>query len=597
MKRVLSALFVLLTAHSGFAQICNATFNTAIAAQNNNLLRLQLNNTSTPAAGVNKYTQFGVFWGDGAYTNAWTGSNYHNYASPGKYNVGLVMNVYDSTTTGFNWVCADTTWDSVNVQYSACASAFTTTASGLTVTVTATTPGSTSGTSYSWNWGDGSPASSGSPASHTYTTAGSKTITLTATNGTCVYTNTQTFTATPGINCGNANASFTSGGTNPVTFNSTSTNISGTTKKYSWYFGDGNTLLNTTNGSPTHAYSVPGVYTVLLETYWIDSIGGTSVKCYDSVANVITVANTISGYIGLDSNSTGTFIDSPHYKVWLIVFDSATNILSAVDSTTVWGTNYWSTPYQFNGHAAGTYRVKAQLLNGPTSGPSWAPTYHMNSLMWNTATTFYHNGGATAGKWINMQTGTATSGPGFVGGNVSAGANKGTGNNGIEGLNIFLLDANGTLVAHAVTDVNGNYSFSQLPPATYSVYPEHMGLSTTPINVSVVAGKPNVTGIDFERSLANKTITPKSLAVANVNASFITTIYPNPAKDKISVHIGNLNGDNATIIIADVTGKTVRSVNTNNAVTEIALSDLQKGLYLITVSADNMQQTMKMLLQ
>src|SRR5690606_12603173 len=125
--------------------------------------------------------------------------------------------------------------------------------------------------------------------------------------------------------------------------------------------------------------------------------------------------------------------------------DSATSILAAVDSvivTTIAG----SGSYKFTNPAAGQYRTKAALHSGATSGTGHVPTYHTSSLMWNTATIINHTGGATSGKHITMQTGTLTSGPGFIGGNVNQGANMGTAN-GLAGLLVFLVDGSVYVIA------------------------------------------------------------------------------------------------------------------------------------------------------
>jgi hypothetical protein len=595
MKRILFAFLVCLFAQSGFAQVCNATFSTAMAPQNNNLLRANVNNSSTPYMTGTKFTSFYINWGDGSpLSYAWTGNNYHNYASQGVYHIRLIMNIFDSTTSGTTLYCSDTTLDSVHAYYSACATSFAISGSSPTYTVTATNPAGTPGMTYTWNWGDGSPNSTGNPASHTYASSGGKSITLTATNGICTYTNTQPVSVSG--TCSNAIANFTSTITSSgVTFTSTSGNIAGTSRRYDWNFGDGNSSLNNTSSSISHTYASGGVYSVMLITKWYDSTTMTF-KCIDSITKNVGVSNTISGYLALDSNTT-VKVDSPEYKVWLIVFDSSTNILSAVDSTIVYGTNPQITPYQFNGVAAGTYRVKAKLLNGPTTGTGWVPTYHVSTLMWNTATTFYHGGGTTTGKWIMLQAGTATSGPGFVGGNVSAGANKGTAN-GIEGITMLLLDGNNNFVTSAVTDVNGNYSFSQLAPATYNVHPEDMGYTTTPVTISIVNNKPTITGINFERSQSQMTITPAATGISTFNNSALEfKVYPNPAKDKVAIVWNNNLASNADVTITDITGKKVLNMQSSNEVIEIKLDNLQKGFYFITVTADNIQETKKLMLQ
>lgn len=598
MKRLLFALLMCIAGHTALAQ-CNAAATFSMAPQNNNLLRMQLANTSTYTTGPTKYTNFYVYWGDASSNYIGTGNNYHNYSSPGKKIITMMLQTWDSTSSGNVLVCSDTLIDSFQVAYQPCATSFTTSVSGSVVTVTANNPAGTSGMTYSWNWGDGSPAGSGSPATHTYILTGTKTITLTATNGSCTYTCVNNVSISSN-SCSTAHANFTantSGGLN-VSFSNSSSFVTSTTQSSSWTFGDGGTSTTT---NPTHTYASSGNYTVCIVTKWYDSLT-TNLKCTDSICKTVTVSSTnqITGWI-LQDSAGNPKVDSPIYDIWLIKYDGSTGMLTAQDSIRVYGAYYMYTPYTFNNEPSGTYRVKAKLLNGPTSGTSYVPTYHYSSLMWNTATTFTHSGGVTTGKHIMLQKGTATSGPGFISGNVSAGANKSTSgsNNGIEGMNIFLLDAASNAVTCAVTDVNGDYSFSNLAPASYVVYPECMNYATTSASVVITNGNAVQTGLHFTRSNSQMSITPVPAGVTNMNNNKNTySIFPNPAKDRISIQWNAAASSTANITITDVTGKKVLSTSaTTNGNTDINLSGLQKGLYFINISSDKMQSTEKILLQ
>src|SRR5690606_9842500 len=143
-------------------------------------------------------------------------------------------------------------------------------------------------------------------------------------------------------------------------------------------------------------------------------------------------------------------------KVWLIVFNSQTNILAAIDSQVVTsGGGIGAVAYSFQSVVAGSYRVKAAMLSGPSSGTGLLPTYNSNPvtlspILWSNATVITHTSNAPSAAGIRLAVGTITSGPGFIGGNVSQGANKGTAN-GIAKMAVLLLDANNNPVKYAVT--------------------------------------------------------------------------------------------------------------------------------------------------
>jgi PKD repeat protein len=480
--------------------------------------------------------------------------------------------------------------------------AYTFSTAGLTAIFTNASPNFPAETKTAkWYFGDGNTSTSTSP-SHAYAAAGNYNVCLvttwydsTTSSLKCKDSICKTVTVSTG-GCSGATSNFTSSYTGwSASFTATSTNITGLTKKYDWYYGDGTFSLNNTSTNTTHNYTSGGNKLVSLITKWYN---GSTLACMDSNSKTITLTalNYISGFITQDTNAV--HIDSPDYKVWLIKFDTATNMLYAVDSLVANGT-YWAyTPFQFNNKAAGVYRVKAKLLNGPTSGTGHVPTYHYSSLMWNTANTITHSGGPTSSIAILMKVGTITSGPGFVAGNVSAGANKGTAN-GIEGMTILLLDGAGNLVQGVVTDANGDYSFSNIPPANYNVYPEDCGYTTTSVGITIVGGNTSFTGVNFSRSISQQTITPATSGIITINnRNFEFGIYPNPAKDKVTIEWNKGTSENADIIITDVTGKKVfaTTVSTGKS-TELNLGTMDKGLYFITVSSGNAQNTQKLLLQ
>jgi PKD repeat protein len=115
---------------------------------------------------------------------------------------------------------------------------------------------------YSWDFGDGSRVEDGNDPSHVYVDHGDYVVTLTASNnwGSSTFTDTVTIymTATAGtIEASNngqpvqvgevVNFSSTANGTGPLT--------------YAWDFGDGAT---SSDPSPSHAFTAPGTYTVML---------------------------------------------------------------------------------------------------------------------------------------------------------------------------------------------------------------------------------------------------------------------------------------------------------------------------------------------
>lgn len=573
-----SLLLFLLAASTGFAAKaqCNANITTSLSGST-----ITVTNSSTPAAGTGVYAYYTYMWGDGSANDQATTnvSKSHLYKVGGTYTIVLFQNVLDSTVNPPKH-CQDSAMRTVTVPGMPCAVSFTKTLTGLnTWQFTATNLNSTPGLTYSWNFGDGT-TTTGASVSHTYTTPGWYTVYVKSSNGSCS-DSVATTVNIAGPKC-RVGINKVPQGNNMWNFSAVNMDsASGMT--YTWYFGDGN---STTGATPSHQYLSAGTFTIKLV--------GSKNGCIDSATTTVTGTNPpnyISGNVIVDSTNT---VDS--YKVWLITYDSATSILAAVDSQViaVYGISGF---YYFGNKAAGQYRTKAARYNGPTSGTGHVPTYHTSALMWSSATLINHTGSISSGKNITMQTGTLTSGPGFVGGNVNAGANKGTGA-GLPGITVFLVDMSGNVVAFTETDQSGAYSFANLPLGGYNLVPENLNYTSTAAMLNITAGNPNVQGVNFERSNKNMTIKPVTSGIANVEKALTFAVFPNPATDVVTINWNKLSDTEAKITITDVSGKTVYSNTAKmNDNAKIDVSSLQAGFYFLGVASEEGHNTQKLVIQ
>ena len=588
MRKLLLLCSLLLAGLSAGAQ-CAASFTSASAPLNNSLLRVQFTNTSSWGLGFPGQRKVGTInFGDGNVVAIGTTSPAHVYAAPGTYTVGIRIYSIDSATN--TTICTDTFTAVVTIGYSTCGTFMSVGGSGYLRNFSATTPAGAAGMTYTWNFGDGSPTTTGSFVSHTYATNGIYPVTLTAVKASpaCSYTNTANVTiyVPPApLVCGPLKASFTTSvSSNLVSTTNTSTAISSPYKvDFIWRYGDG-----TTSTSPNplpHAYASTGIYIVTLVARWHDSLYST--QCADSTTRTVAITsvppppNLISGTVYYDSVTFGI----NNFKVWLIKYDSATNLLSAVDSQVTANTAFPF--YSFSGKGAGLYRTKAAVFSGSTGGVGIVPTYHDSSAYWNTAKVINHTGGLSLNKHIYMQAGSVPTGPGFIGGNVSFGANKGTGN-GVENLLILLRDATTKIVGSTLTDANGNYEFANIPLGNYSIYPEEMNYATLPVTpVVLTVSNPENNSTSFNMDVVKRSIAPRSTlginsATANRNAGIL--VFPNPAADKITISWKGQTEATNQFTITSITGSVVlrsAAVKGVNGNIDLNISKLSGGVYFV----------------
>ncbi|RYZ13916.1 MAG: T9SS type A sorting domain-containing protein, partial [Sphingobacteriales bacterium] len=313
--------------------------------------------------------------------------------------------------------------------------------------------------------------------------------------------------------------------------------------------------------------------------------------CSDSTAQTFTVlpgtGNMITGFVYWDPIATSG--DSlTGFKVWLIEHDATANTLTAVDSVNV---NINTGAYAFNNAASGQYLVKAApLMMNSTASFGLVPTYHDSSLYWSGANTITHSSQLTSNKNIWIQNGTVTSGPGFVGGNISSGAGKGTGT-GVPGLLVFLRNSTtNKLVSSVYTDANGDYTFTDIATGTYNVYPEAMSYATIPSSVlTITGGQTSSTGVDFIQT--EDQIKPKSLGINGLKKEDGISIYPNPATDVLVIE--NKAGKFNQVSIVNTLGQVVKQQGIDKGNNKIEISAMTSGLYYVIINGGEGARSVK----
>lgn len=231
----------------------------------------QFNNLSVPAAGKPfKSNSFVWDFGDGSpRVTAGTGSQTHAYASPGTYNVRLVLtdtnycNAPDSLTRTIRLA--------PNVR-----ARFETPADGCTPHTAVFDNTSEAGQIFTWDFGDGTTFSGPNPPDKIYYNVGTYTVTLIAEDAnTC--NKVDTFRSTITVHdvpiAGYFWSPQPSQENTPTQFTNASTGAVG----YLWDFGDGDTSVLK---DPKHQYTAAGDFNACLLAY-------NQFACYDTVCQVV----------------------------------------------------------------------------------------------------------------------------------------------------------------------------------------------------------------------------------------------------------------------------------------------------------------------
>jgi hypothetical protein len=263
--------------------------------------------------------------------------------------------------------------------------------------------------------------------------------------------------------------------------------------------------------------------------------------------------------------------------------------------------------YTFNAVNSGSYIIMCQPI-----ASSLQTTYAPNKISWKGATVFGHGCNTTTNLNIDVQPLTNIgTGPGELSGKITEGVgygNRGTivPGNPIGGLNIKGgKNPGGNIVAQGRTNSSGEYTLSGLPinvsGESYFILVDIPGLDTNgTYHMAVQTGSLQYTGLDFivDSMFINPT-TGVGVKELSIN-DHLVSLYPNPAKDKLTIEIKENTNAKIQYNLIDMFSKVVKeeeftSIN-GNFKTQLLLSDLNKGIYFMKIKVNEKEKVIKIVL-
>ncbi len=423
-------------------------------------------------------------------------------------------------------------------------------------------------TSWSWDFGDLSPISHIQNPIHQFSSIGTYLVTLnihTATNCNSSYS-TSIYVTNGGVNCA---ANFTqiidTSSSVPYTmlFHDNSFHLSPITS-WTWFFDDGD---SSNYQDPTHVFPFAGIYNVKLKIR--------TANCSDEIQIPIQVGNpqkyNLWGRVYVGNLTTDKCIA-------YLYRDYKNNCVKPLDTVHLTSVNDTLGVYYFYQVPEGDLKVQVVLPSSSQFVNNYAPTYYNSSSLWQYSQSIplYQD---LSMQNVNMKSVLSQVGTDYIEGSV-----VNTSNGQIEGVLILLKNGQNDIIDYTFTDVNGKYSFSQIPQGQFQIFGDLAGFSSNPANGNFTLNNDSIFGVNLIIA-ASSINTYFESQISNEGKSFF--IYPNPVTDgKLFYHLKNQDiKTRVSYRIFNSMGVIVmqgKLINTNY----INLNGLESGIYFINILDD-----------
>jgi PKD repeat protein len=345
-------------------------------------------------------------------------------------------------------------------------------------------------------------------------------------------------------------------------------------KSWLWDFGDGD---SSTVQDAEHTYDEAGVYLVTL------TISGLP-ECEDCLTSSITK----QVQVGLtEYHHIGGHVFSQYFPIdlglaYLYTYD-AENHLIPLDTAQIDTLGY----YYFYELEAGKYLTKARLASASVIYGQFMPTYLGNVYDWNYAQEIVLSDDNNYECDIHLLPSSGIdAGPGQITGQIIYDTSL------VErapipagDIEILLLDGQGNNLTCGLSDMAGNFTFSNIDNGTYQLFPDVAGINTTPMYVTITEDDPLAGDVKMVIFPGEITFSIPEHISTFINRAFL--IYPNPVSDQARISLRVLKASNMTAMVTDILGRVIyrQDSQLQEGLQEIILPvrDLSVGLYQVVL--------------
>jgi PKD repeat protein len=360
-------------------------------------------------------------------------------------------------------------------------------------------------------------------------------------------------------------------------------------KAWSWDFGDGNF---SEIQDPIHEYEEPGIYYVTLTI--------SSKPLEFEYVNVSKITKRVM--VGLpDYYSLGGHVYAPPFPIdfglaYLYKLDQNKNPV-AVDTAAIDTLGY----YYFYAVIEGDYIVKARLTDQSVKYGEYIPTYFGYSYDWEEADIIEHDGEHFNHHVYLIKSDGTKYGDGEISGQITYDTNTITTTySPAEDIEIILMDGTNICLTCRLSDLEGNFSFSNLRHGTYQIFPEVTGVRNHPMYITIsdeTPGNSNVSLVIQPQQIMFSIAEPQS-EIYEGDIVF----SPNPFQGRGELSLNLAESSAIEIYIADARGSVVlhqsAQLSRGNHTIPVDLNNQPSGMYHLMIQAgDGSVSALKLLKQ
>lgn len=308
-----------------------------------------------------------------------------------------------------------------------------------------------------------------------------------------------------------------------------------------------------TFAQPT-ALPVDGTLTIGIASMNISGYGDTTVNVGIAMTGSVSIS-----MVGTDLTASGSRETTNAYPTYeLVVTNVATGVETPITNAT--------TPYALEGLTASTeYTVKVRTHCDENSTSDWSAAVSFTTL----------NGGGedpTCDVPTNIvidQESINTPYAALITWNGTASQ--------------YEIEITGGEQPVTTTVSTNSYTFNGVASTTYSV------------RVRAICDG----GVTSDWSAAQSFTTPNGgepQGIDDVNASYSVNIYPNPAKNTVTISVDGLNGK-AQVSVIDMSGRTVMTSTMESDATQLNVSKLAQGTYFVRINGETISTVRKLVVK